>query len=290
MFGYVRIYKDELKCKDFELFRSYYCGLCRALGKNCSQSSRLGLSYDLTFLSIVLSSLTKDEEEFIKKPCIVHPFSKRRSVKLTKPLEYSAHMSVILGYLKLCDDFSDDKSIKALIGKILYFRAFRKSKKKYKGEYLKLKEQMKRLSVLEKENCNRIDEVADCFAKMLEILFTPQFLENGKRELAWLGYNIGRWIYIIDAYADMRNDFKTKSYNPFLVDVKSEAELDEKIEDLKNTLDKTLTFTLENAASAYDLLKVYKNDAIIRNILYLGLRYKQEQILSGGKENENESL
>ena len=290
MFGYVRIYKDELKCKDFELFRSYYCGLCRALGEKCSQSSRLGLSYDLTFLAIVLSALTEDEEEFIKKPCIVHPFSKRRSVKLTKSLEYSAHMSVILGYLKLCDDFSDDKSIKAFFGKIIYFTAFLKSKKLYREEYNALKEQMMRLTSLEKINSSSIDEVADCFGKMLEILFTPEFIDKDKRVLAWLGYNIGRWIYIIDAYNDMKKDFKSGSYNPFLTDVKTEEELLKKEEILREQLSSTLTFTLENAASSYELLTVYKNDDIIRNILYLGLKIQQEQILNNGKEKKDESL
>lgn len=290
MFGYVRIYKDELKCRDFELFRSYYCGLCRALGKICSQSSRFGLSYDLTFLSIVLSALSKDDEEFIQKPCIAHPFSKRKSIKITKPLEYSAHMSVILGYLKLCDDFSDDKSIKAFLGKIIYHTAFLKSKKLYKEEYEALKEQMMRLSLLEKANSSSIDEAADCFAKMLEILFTPKFIEANKRILAWLGYNIGRWIYIIDAYADIKKDFKSGSYNPFLADVTTEDELIKKEEILREQLSFTLTFALENAASAYELLEVHKNDEIIRNILYLGLKMKQEQILNAGKEEKYESL
>lgn len=290
MFGYVRIYKDELKCKDFELFRSYYCGLCRALGKNCSQSSRLGLSYDLTFLAIVLSALNEDEETFLQKPCIAHPFHKRRSVNQTKVLEYSANMSVILGYLKLCDDFLDDKSIKAFFGKLVYYSAFRKSKKLYKKEYDSLKEQMIRLSRLEKENSPSIDETADCFAKMLEILFTPEFLDCDKRALAWLGYNIGRWIYIIDAYSDMDKDFKKKSYNPFLTEVKSEAGLFLKKEEVKEQLLNTLTFTLENAASAYELLTVYKNDEIIRNVLYLGLKITQEQILNKGKDKDNESV
>ena len=34
MFGYVGIYKDELKVKDYRLFQAYYCGLCKELGKS----------------------------------------------------------------------------------------------------------------------------------------------------------------------------------------------------------------------------------------------------------------
>lgn len=290
MFGYVKIYKDELKCRDYELFRAYYCGLCRALGRKCSQTSRLGLSYDLVFLAVVLNSLREDKYEFSEKPCIAHPLRKRRSVNLNIDLEYAAHMSVILGYLKLSDDVSDDKSIKALLGKLIYYRAFRKSRKIYKNEYEKLKEQMIRLKNLEKENSSSVDEVADCFAKMLEILFTPDYIKEQRRELAWLGYNVGRWIYIIDAYSDMEEDFKSKSYNPFLCEVKTSEELVKTKEKTKELLDDTLTFTLVNAASAYELLNIHKNDEIIRNILYLGMRAQQERILNEGKEKQNEFL
>lgn len=66
------------------------------------------------------------------------------------------------------------------------------------------------MSRLEKNNCKEIDETADCFARILEILFTPDFIEDKdkKRILAWLGYNTGRWIYIIDAYNDLEKDVK----------------------------------------------------------------------------------
>ena len=33
MFGYVLVNKPELKIKDFEKYRSYYCGLCHSLGE-----------------------------------------------------------------------------------------------------------------------------------------------------------------------------------------------------------------------------------------------------------------
>lgn len=285
MFGYVKIFEDELKVRDFKQFRAYYCGLCRALGKNCSNCSRFGLSYDMVFLAIVLSALDEKEEEFIQKPCFAHPFVKKKSVVQTKALQYCAHMSVILGYLKSLDDWKDEKSIKGLIGLLMYYGAFKKSKKLYTEKYELLKAQIKRLSKLEEENCSSIDETADCFAKMLEILFVPSFLDEYKRELSWLGYNIGRWIYIIDAYDDMEKDFKKKNYNPLILNIQSEAEFFNVKKELSKQFNESLTFTLENAASAYELLKVYKNDEIIRNILYLGLKIKQDNILNKKEEN-----
>lgn len=287
MFGYVKIYKDELKCKDFEIFRSYYCGLCRALGKNCSQISRLGLSYDMTFLAIVLSGVDSSPDEWSLKPCLAHPLHKKRSVINSPVLDYVAHMSVLLTYLKLCDDFSDEKSIKALFGKVFFYSAFLKSRKKYPEKYKCLKQHLKNLQELEKENCSSVDRVADCFARMLHCLFTPDFIKHDRENLGNLGYYIGRWIYITDAFSDMEKDFKNNSYNPFLHDVKTEDELLKRIEEERSILDITQTHTLAAAASEYEFIKIYKNDDIIKNILYLGLRIQQERIFnSDAKGNE----
>ena len=142
------------------------------------------------------------------------------------------------------------------------------------------------LSRLEKNNFKEIDETADCFARILEILFTPDFIEDEdkKRILAWLGYNIGRWIYIIDAYNDLEKDVKKNDYNTF----KAKYE-DKNAQEIKDTIREDLytsmTFTLENAASAYNLLEIYKNKEVLDNIMYVALKTKQKSIL--GESNES---
>jgi len=142
------------------------------------------------------------------------------------------------------------------------------------------------LSRLEKNNCKEIDETADCFARILEILFTPDFIEDKdkKRILAWLGYNTGRWIYIIDAYNDLEKDVKKNDYNTF----KAKYE-DKNAQEIKDTIREdlytTMTFTLENAASAYNLLEIYKNKEVLDNIMYIALKAKQKSIL--GESNES---
>ena len=102
---------------------------------------------------------------------------------------------------------------------MFFYRGVRKAKKRYPSVYESIKKCLDNLSCLEKEKCSEIDETADCFAKILEILFTPDFIENEntKRTLSWLGYNIGRWIYIIDAYNDLEKDIKKNNYNTSLL-------------------------------------------------------------------------
>lgn len=277
MFGYVNILKDELKVKDYMLFRSYYCGLCHSLGKSCSQSSRLGLSYDMTFLAVLLSSLSHKVPELKERPCIAHPLTKRKYIVNDPAVDYAANASCLLYYSKMKDDLHDDHSIKALIGLLVYKSSYKKAAKKYPALANSIKEHLKQLSMLEKEKVTDIDLTADCFAKITSELFSPDYIGENKRPAAWLGYNIGRWIYVIDAFCDLEADMKKKRYNPLMPQDNEDFEKYKK--QLSQRLNDSLTFTLDNAVSGFNLLKIYKNEEILKNILYTSLKTKQDHIL-----------
>ena len=55
MFGYIVMNKPEIKFKDFDLYRSFYCGLCRELKSKYGISGQISLTYDMTFVVILLS-------------------------------------------------------------------------------------------------------------------------------------------------------------------------------------------------------------------------------------------
>ena len=285
MFGYVTVCRDAMKSEDYQLFTAYYCGLCKATGKCASQFARMGLSYDITFLAIILSALMPEENLLKSGRCIAHPLKKREYVCNSDVLDYAACMGTILTYLKFQDDVSDDKSVKAMALSAMFYSGVRKARKGYKRQYDEIIYLLRKLSSLEKENCSEIDECADCFAKILETLFTPDFIEDNetRRILKWFGYNIGRWIYVIDAYNDIDKDYKKKNYNPFLA--KDYGELDEYKKQLKEKLEMSLTFTLENAASAFELLRTYKNKSVAEHIIYCGLKARQTAVL--GEKNES---
>lgn len=286
MFGYVTICKDTLSEQGYKTFKAYYCGLCKAIGKRCSQSARMGLSYDITFLAMVLSSVDNNETEMNDRKCLLHPARENICVENDRAVEYAADMGAMLSYLKLLDDWHDERSIKALMSMLLFRRGVKKAKKRYPEIYDGIRGCLDRLSQLEKEKCVEIDETADCFAKILEILFTPDFIsdETETRILAWFGYNIGRWIYIIDAYNDIEKDIRKNSYNTFLEKHRGKP-LEEIKKELKEKLDVSMTFTLQNAASAYDLMVVHKNKEVLDNIIYTALKRKQNYIL--GENNES---
>lgn len=284
MFGYVTVLKEELKIKDYNLFRSYYCGLCRAIGRQASQIARLGLSYDMTFLAIMLSAVEQTDCSFASSACMAHPLHKRPYVEKSTCLDYAACMSVLLVYLKFADDWKDERSIKALFGMGAYLHAVKKAKKQYQKEYETIRALLEKLSVLEKQNSSDLDQTADCFASILKLLFTPDFIQNNatRRTLSWLGYNTGRWIYLLDAFHDLEKDIKKQNYNPILAKYPPDGEFEEYQKTIAKKLEPTMTFTLSTIASSYELLDVHRNDAILSNILYLGLRSKQDAIMKTG--------
>lgn len=277
VFGYVTVAKDQLTEEEYETFCAYYCGVCKSAGKYASQASRLGLSYDITFLAIVLSAVTADSTCSPCERCIAHPIKKRKCVHNDKAVDYASAMGVMLDYLKLADDWHDEHSIKALFGILLLLPGYRRVKKNYRAQSELIKKQLDILSRLEEANCDSIDEAADAFAKILEGLFTPDFIENEnrRRTLAWFGYNLGRWIYIADAFHDIEKDKKNHSYNPLI-----SAGMTDK-EQCKAALEPSMSFTLENIASAFELTDFKQNKSIIGKIVYTSLKLKQQLILSG---------
>lgn len=282
MFGYINATKEQLG-EDYEVFCSYYCGLCKQIGKSCSQISRLGLSYDITFLAVVLSSVLPDEEFLEKKFCFIHPKRKVVCVVKSDILDYCANVAAILSYEKLRDNLYDDKSIKAAFGMLAFGRTNRRARKKYPDVSKYIRERLSELATIENNNIKDVDVAADKFALILKKIFSPDFItdESTKTQLEWFGYNVGRWIYIIDALNDLKTDYKNKSYNP-LVPESNNCDIDEYCRRIKTEKDFTLTFTLENIASTFDLMTIYKNYELLRKIIYISLPHKQKKILNGG--------
>lgn len=277
MFGYVKVNKDELKVREYNVYKSYYCGLCKTLKSEYGYFSRFGLNYDSVFLALLLSSVTEDKYECERERCIAHPAEKKPIMKPNRSLSYSAAAMIILALLKLEDDIQDEHSIKAMLTYFALSGAKRKVKKRYGTLYDMCREQINKLSVLEKDKVTDIDRLSDVFAHLLEILFVPDFIENEthKRILAHIGYMLGRFIYIIDAYEDMEKDKKKKSFNPYIL-----GNVPEK-EDFHNLL----TFNLSSLANSYELLDLKINKPILNNIIYLGLSGVLDKTIEGEIKN-----
>lgn len=289
MFGYIVPDKPELKVKEFTLFRAYYCGLCKSLGKQYTQISRLLLNYDMTFLGLILSSTVNDVEKIRFETCIVNPLQKRAIVSDNTYLDYCASLNIILAYYKMKDDWEDERKLSSLsemaILRPAYLRAIKSNPQIAELVHKRIKE----LHSLEEQTCNSMDKTADVFGKLIRDILLSFPLEKDHKAFSWFGYNIGKWIYLIDAYDDIEKDIKRKNYNVLLVQFHYQGENPNIFKDrIRENVRFNLIHTLGQAGKAYDLIDFKKNMSLAQNIIYSGMYKKTEEILTGRSSSKNE--
>ena len=135
MFGYVRPLQPELKCKEFDLYRATYCGLCRCMRRRYGLIAPMFLNFDFTFL------------------------------------EQAADESVVLAWWKLRDDLGDEGVGKRLAVQALSWMlrpAYQKAARRRPGFDETVRTCLKELAGLEQENCPSLDQTADTFARLLQ--------------------------------------------------------------------------------------------------------------------------
>ena len=97
MFGYITVNQQELKIKDYNRYRSYYCGLCQALRERYGKTGQITLTYDMTFLVILLTGLYEPECRIDQRRCMVHPGRKHDMLVN----EFSAYAADTVSYTHL---------------------------------------------------------------------------------------------------------------------------------------------------------------------------------------------
>lgn len=296
MFGYITPLKAELKVKDFSRFKCYYCGLCCQIKKQFGNIPRLSLNYDMTFLGLLLDGLNPEDINVDSHICILHPTEKKTIVVDNKPLSYASAINIALFYYKLVDDMNDDKNIKSRISASVLLPYRKKFSKSILEIDKNIKETLRKLDELENnKNFSSIDEICDPFSRLVGIVLRdyPFELSNDCDELRNtlynLGYSIGKWIYLIDALDDLKDDMENKKFNPinFLYN-KDNLEYNEFIELIKPKIEFTILNCGYTCKENLMMLDLKRNKDILYNIIELGLMDKYLRVINN-PENTNET-
>lgn len=216
MFGYTRAYIPNLRFREYEKYKSYYCGVCKAMGKLLGQKARLSLTYEAATLAMLVDYCAlKSEPELKKGRCAVHPVHKRPYYFDTPGIFYSARVNVMLSGLACEDNISDSRSLKSRAAHLALRKATKKAAAKYPDLYDFIRTNLKDLSDLEKANTSDPDAFTEPFGKILGRIFTVDGLvsEQYADTLYKLGNAVGRWIMLIDALEDREKDRKKKNFN-----------------------------------------------------------------------------
>ncbi len=273
MFGYVTPEKGELKVRELTRYRAYYCGLCRALGENYGQAARLFLNYDCVFAATLLSGIGRDGDVCVPRKCPYKPFQKSEpAMPRSGRMDAAADLNVILAWHQLGDDKRDERSMKAAGGRLLLRGAYRKARLKRPELDDAVARGIAELSALEKAGCRELDLPADAFGRTLRGCFLYFAGETGAARAAMgaMGYNLGKWIYLVDAWEDRAKDAKRNSYNAFNAagaDAQRAAFL--------------MHYSLNEAIKAYELIELASNREILDNIMLTGCTAKTEAVIGG---------
>ena len=290
MFGYVKPFQNELKVKEYELYKAVYCGLCKELKRLYGPGASFILSYDLSFLALLQMGLQEDTAlHFERERCLYNPCVKKGVCHSNEALSFAAGMACLTFYHKVKDNIADSPFPK----KIGYWfllpfasRLYKKAQKQHPKQAELIAGQMSRQRTLEQEGCPSVDEAAEptavCLSSMCAALAKD---ETEERILKRLGYFLGRWIYLCDALDDLEEDLKHGSYNPFLKRSDGSCQGEEGLAALRQDALGTLNLTLAELVKSYDLLTVYRFKPILDNIIYLGLRGVQTRVITQ-KETE----
>ena len=258
MFGFVTANASELTQEQRKRYGSIYCGICRQIRLRGSQLARLGLSYDMAFLALLLMSLYEPQEQQGDRACALHPVRGRPWVD-SEYIRYAADMNVALAYYKCMDDWQDDRSGKARflakrLGKLLPDIQAR-----YPRQCSAVRQCIEKLSSLEKADDPDPDQPASCFGALMGelLVYHDDLWANTLRKT---GFYLGRFIYLADAMVDYPKDMKKKRYNPLIG-----------WESSREQWDSYLVLAMGSCTDYFERLPLVQDKDILDNILYSGV-------------------
>lgn len=264
MFGYIIINKQEMKFREYDKYRSYYCGLCRSLEEQYGLLGQISLSYDMTFVIMLLTALYEPDTMTGSCKCIAHPFEKhltRRNIYT----DYAADMNLMLSYEKGMDDWLDEKKLTKRGYAACISSKVKKIEEKYPEKAAVIQEELKKIHEIEDNKEADIDLPAGAFGRIMAEIVTFK-KDEWEKDLREMGFYLGKFIYLMDAYEDMEKDKKTGNYNPFLL----HSQLKDK------DAEQILLMMMADCSKAFERLPIVEDVEILRNILYSGVwcRYR----------------
>ena len=277
MFGYVTIDKPELKFREFDEYRAHYCGLCRELRERYGIPGQISLTYDLTFVILLLEGLYEPKLLKGKTRCSVHPLVKQPVCK-SRITEYAADMNVLLAYYKCMDDWNDEHKITRRAYAGVLEKGVKTVKTAFPEKSRNIADYLERLSDLEKEGSADIDEVSGCFGHLMEEVFVWKH-DRWEPDLRRMSFFLGKYIYLLDAFEDVPQDIRNGSYNIF-------AEMYLR-DDFRDKAGLMLQMMLSESCRSFERLPIVKYSGILRNILYSGVWTRYRAVLRK-REKEQE--
>lgn len=278
MFGYIHPERPHMFVKDEMLYQALYCGMCKSIKAGSGQLARTALTYDMAFMSALVHNLSGCDVQIKKLRCALHPFKRRYMALPDKTSVLLGCINTALAYHKLLDDRADGDK-KGLFA-FLYRRGYRRTIKSHPRVADIISARLKEQSELEEQGCAIIDRACEPTAMMIKELSAYILGDGASEHTDALFYDIGKWIYLADAFDDYDKDVKKGRYNvlynAFGLNTKAEAveASGDEIAFIFNSLFADMRLHLAN-------VKFRFNHDLTDNIILLGIPARTRAIVYG---------
>lgn len=276
MFGYLDVQKDTLNDGQRGLWQTFMCGLCFSTKKLVGNIPRMTITNDINCFNILFHSILDVDVNIEHKKCFSSPFKKRTVIEMTEITDKLSLANVLLTYWNIHDDVVDGDKGKKLIESV-YKKYHKKAQPQVQALDDIIAKRYNQLRELEKGDCDSIDMVSDSFA-MLSLDFCNFVLGEKSSDYAQtLCYNLGKWIYLIDALDDAQKDLKKGNYNPFVKCYKAQNMAD--LSTHKEEIQFVMYTALNRIAQSFNDLNLTKYTCLLKNIFFQSIRNKTKDIL-----------
>ena len=278
MFGYLNIEKAKLQEDKQGVWQTFMCGMCFSTKKQFGNIPRLFISNDVNFFNVLFHGVTNADVQVEQRRCFSSPFKKRSVLEQTPLVDKMSVANVLLTYWNLYDDVVDGGGVKKKTAYRALRGAYGKARRLLPDLDDMLSQRYEQLRQMEERNVDSLDAVSHSFALLSQEFAFYVLGQETNEHLDALCYNLGKWIYLIDALDDVEKDLKRGNYNPFIscYKLKKANELSAKYDEVQ-----FLMFAVLNrVAMSYNDLNIGKYNCILQNVLYDAIRDKTKEILS----------
>jgi len=277
MFGYVSCDENKLTAVERDIVGSFYCGLCMALKHTFGNFARAFTNMDCTYAYMFIVSACESEIEVKKQRCFLHPFSKRRIAYLDDDLTGKiASATVLISYYKILDDCKDEKKSAT---KRMLKGFYKKTAHKAMAKLPEFKATLE-TCLAQTQECERAGKAGSLYALMdISGNILLSMAENcGAPILKQLFFELGRFVYFMDAVDDYESDRKKKRFNAIALHLGNYPTKKELLLNKADELNAIYVNIKEKLISAYAELKGEENNPIFENLFQFGLDNTFERV------------
>lgn len=280
MFGYVLPDKPNMFVKDFTMYKAFYCGLCKAIGKDCGQCMRLTTNYDVTFLAVLAHAATGEEAGISNETCILNPFRKKSIVRYSPLMRKIVWVNSILAHYKCVDDVEDNRSVaKRMTDACVVRRHYKRARREMPLSDRAVGDGYEQLRALERADCDSPDRAAHPFAQSIEQVGRELLGERCTDEIASILYHMGKWVYLMDAIDDAADDAKHGKYNVFLADGYAFVDRGQLLADKGEQMETVLMSCYRAMCDAFDKVRFERYEGVLTNIIWYGILDRTRDML-----------